>query len=74
MNEESYLQKFTPRRAKSIWSKINTQHIERLIQEGKMKPAGMQQVEAAKKDGRWVCSCWRNLSFSMFLLSSRIIL
>ena len=49
----SYLQKFTPRGPKSIWSKINTQHIERLIREQKMQPAGMAQVEAAKKDGRW---------------------
>ena len=49
----SYLQKFTPRGPKSIWSKINTEHIERLIKEKKMKPAGMVQVEAAKKDGRW---------------------
>jgi len=52
-DEESYLQKFTPRRSKSIWSKVNTKHIERLIQAGKMKPAGIEQVEAAKKDGRW---------------------
>jgi uncharacterized protein YdeI (YjbR/CyaY-like superfamily) len=49
----SFLQKFTPRRAKSIWSEINTKHIERLTAAGKMKPAGMAQVEAAKADGRW---------------------
>jgi uncharacterized protein YdeI (YjbR/CyaY-like superfamily) len=52
-DEKSYLQKFTPRRSKSIWSKINTGHIERLMKEGRMKTAGMLQVEAAKKDGRW---------------------
>src|SRR5438132_647025 len=40
LDEKSYLQKFTPRRTKSIWSKVNTQHIERLINEGRMKPAG----------------------------------
>jgi predicted phage gp36 major capsid-like protein len=56
-DNESYLQKFTPRRSKSIWSKINTEHIERLIKEGKMKPAGMLQVEEAKKDDRWPCCC-----------------
>jgi uncharacterized protein YdeI (YjbR/CyaY-like superfamily) len=50
---ESYIQKFTPRRPKSIWSKINTEKAERLIQEGKMAKAGMQQVELAKADGRW---------------------
>lgn len=52
-DEQSYLQKFTPRRAKSIWSKRNREHIARLLQEGRMKPAGLQQVEAAKADGRW---------------------
>lgn len=50
---QSYIQKFTPRRPKSIWSKRNTEIAERLIQEGKMKKVGMQQVELAKADGRW---------------------
>lgn len=49
----SYKQRFTPRRAKSVWSKINTQKIERLIREGKMLPSGMAAVESAKADGRW---------------------
>ena len=49
----SYIQKFTPRRPKSIWSKRNTEKAERLIQDGKMQQAGMQQVELAKADGRW---------------------
>lgn len=49
----SYIQKFTPRRPKSIWSKRNTEKAERLIQEGKMQQAGMHQVELAKADGRW---------------------
>jgi len=49
----SWLQKFTPRRPKSGWSKINTQHVERLIQAEAMTPAGMVAVEAAKADGRW---------------------
>lgn len=52
-DNESWLQKFTPRRARSIWSKINTQRVERLIEAGKMKPSGLQQIEAAKLDGRW---------------------
>jgi uncharacterized protein YdeI (YjbR/CyaY-like superfamily) len=52
-DDESYLQKFTPRRARSIWSKRNIDHIERLTKEGRMQPAGLQQVEAAKADGRW---------------------
>ena len=49
----SWVQRFTPRRAKSVWSKINTQHVERLINAGSMTPAGMEAVEAAKTDGRW---------------------
>jgi uncharacterized protein YdeI (YjbR/CyaY-like superfamily) len=52
-DEKFYLQKFTPRRAKSIWSKINVDKIERLIKEGKMMPSGIAQVEQAKADGRW---------------------
>lgn len=52
-DEKSWLQKFTPRRTKSVWSKRNREHIARLIKEGRMKSAGLKQVEAAKKDGRW---------------------
>lgn len=53
IDEKCFKQKFTPRRAKSIWSERNTKHIERLTAEGKMKPAGIHQVELAKADGRW---------------------
>jgi uncharacterized protein YdeI (YjbR/CyaY-like superfamily) len=53
IDELSYKQHFTPRRAKSIWSKRNIEHIARLTKEGRMKPAGIKQVEAAKADGRW---------------------
>jgi uncharacterized protein YdeI (YjbR/CyaY-like superfamily) len=49
----SYIQKFTPRRPKSLWSKRNIEHIERLIKEGRMKDSGMKEVELAKQDGRW---------------------
>ena len=52
-DEKSWLQKFTPRRSKSIWSKRNTEHIARLIKENRMYSAGLKEVEAAKKDGRW---------------------
>ena len=45
--------RYTPRRAKSIWSKKNVATIVRLIEDGKMRPAGVEVVEAAKKDGRW---------------------
>jgi uncharacterized protein YdeI (YjbR/CyaY-like superfamily) len=52
-DEKYWLQKFTPRGTKSIWSKINTEKAERLISNGQMKPAGLRVVEAAKADGRW---------------------
>ena len=52
-DEISWLQKFTPRRPRSGWSKINTQHVERLTSAGRMKPSGAAEVDAAKKDGRW---------------------
>src|SRR5687767_3514052 len=52
-DEQAWLQKFGPRGAKSIWSKVNTEHVKRLINEGKMRPAGLTAVEKAKADGRW---------------------
>lgn len=51
-----WLQKFTPRGAKSIWSKVNRQKAEALIQSGQMKPAGLEAVERAKQDGRWAAA------------------
>lgn len=53
IDENAYKQHFTPRRQKSIWSKRNVEHIARLTKEGRMKPPGLIQVEAAKADGRW---------------------
>lgn len=52
-DDHSWLQKFTPRRSKSSWSKVNVQHAERLIKSGEMTPAGLAVIEAAKSDGRW---------------------
>jgi uncharacterized protein YdeI (YjbR/CyaY-like superfamily) len=52
-NEESFLQRYTPRRARSIWSQINREHVARLTAEGRMMPPGQQQVDAARADGRW---------------------
>jgi uncharacterized protein YdeI (YjbR/CyaY-like superfamily) len=52
-DEESWIQRFTPRGARSIWSKKNTENIERLTALGKMKSAGVEEVEKAKADGRW---------------------
>ena len=52
-DDKYWLQKFTPRTAKSIWSKVNCSKVEALIAEGRMQPAGLQQIELAKSDGRW---------------------
>ncbi len=52
-DDESYLVKFTPRGPRSIWSKVNVGHVERLITNGVMQPSGLAAVEAAKADGRW---------------------
>jgi uncharacterized protein YdeI (YjbR/CyaY-like superfamily) len=52
-NDKYWLQKFTPRGPRSIWSKINTEKAEKLIASGEMKPAGLKAIEAARSDGRW---------------------
>ena len=52
-DETYYLQRFTPRRARSKWSKINRDAATRLIESGLMKEAGLRAIEAAKADGRW---------------------
>lgn len=53
-DDEAWLQKFGPRQPKSVWSKINVGHAERLIKAGRMKPAGLEKIESAQKDGRWL--------------------
>lgn len=53
LDSSYFLQKFTPRRSKSMWSKRNIGIIERLTSANKMHPAGLAEVDAAKKDGRW---------------------
>ena len=52
-DDSSWLQKWTPRGAKSIWSKINREKALKLIEQGRMQPAGLAEVERAKQDGRW---------------------
>jgi uncharacterized protein YdeI (YjbR/CyaY-like superfamily) len=52
-DDSSYLQRYTPRSRKSIWSRINIGNVARLIDEGRMTEHGLKQVEAAKADGRW---------------------
>jgi uncharacterized protein YdeI (YjbR/CyaY-like superfamily) len=53
VDDDFYMQRFTPRRAQSRWSKINCAKAEKLIAEGRMHPAGLAEVERAKADGRW---------------------
>lgn len=53
---DSWIQSFSPRRARSGWSKLNRAHAERLLKAGKMMPPGLAQVEAAKRDGRWAAA------------------
>jgi uncharacterized protein YdeI (YjbR/CyaY-like superfamily) len=53
LNDTQYLERFTRRRPGSIWSKTNKERVDRMISEGRMTPAGMAKVEAAKRDGSW---------------------
>jgi uncharacterized protein YdeI (YjbR/CyaY-like superfamily) len=53
LDDDHYLQRFTPRRTRSKWSKRNREKAERLIAEGRMRPPGLREVERAKEDGRW---------------------
>ncbi len=52
-DELSYVQKFTPRRKRSVWSQVNCKKVEAFIAAGKMQAAGLKEIEAAKADGRW---------------------
>jgi uncharacterized protein YdeI (YjbR/CyaY-like superfamily) len=52
-DEVYYLQRFTPRRPRSKWSQVNRDKVTKLIEQGRMKPAGQAQIDAAKQDGRW---------------------
>jgi uncharacterized protein YdeI (YjbR/CyaY-like superfamily) len=53
IDEQSYLQRITPRKARSDWSKRNREHVERLIKQGRMQEVGLNHVSEAKLDGRW---------------------
>jgi uncharacterized protein YdeI (YjbR/CyaY-like superfamily) len=52
-DDKSYLQRYTPRKKKSIWSQINVDNVARLIDEGRMTEHGLKEVDQAKSDGRW---------------------
>ena len=53
LDETFFLQRFTPRKPRSLWSKANVARVARLVDAGRMRPAGLREVEAAKADGRW---------------------
>lgn len=53
LDARSFLQRYSPRRRKSMWSEINRDHVVRLIEEGRMRGPGLSQVEVARADGRW---------------------
>src|SRR5690606_38538641 len=53
LDQTSFLQRYTPRGKKSVWSKINVDNVERLVAEGRMTEHGLKHVEAARADGRW---------------------
>jgi len=53
IDDECYARKFTPRKEKSVWSESNKKRVSELINEGKMKPAGLKLIEAAKQNGNW---------------------
>ena len=53
VDADYYLQTFTPRRPRSMWSKVNIGHVTRLIAEGRMRPEGQREIDRAKADGRW---------------------
>lgn len=53
LDEERYKQIFTPRKTKSVWSKLNKQYVEELIKQGLMTEAGFEKIEAAKQDDSW---------------------
>jgi uncharacterized protein YdeI (YjbR/CyaY-like superfamily) len=55
-DERSFLQRFSPRKAKSIWSQVNRGHVARLTSTGRMTPHGQKHIDAAKADGRWAAA------------------
>jgi uncharacterized protein YdeI (YjbR/CyaY-like superfamily) len=55
-DDATYRQRFTPRRARSMWSQRNVERVARLSSEGRMRPAGLAEVERAKADGRWAAA------------------
>lgn len=53
LDDQHFVQRFTPRRPRSVWSKVNVEKVQALVEAGRMRPPGLAQVEAAQADGRW---------------------
>jgi uncharacterized protein YdeI (YjbR/CyaY-like superfamily) len=53
LDEKHFLQRYTPRRSRSIWSQVNREKVQALIDAGRMRPSGLAEIERAKADGRW---------------------
>jgi uncharacterized protein YdeI (YjbR/CyaY-like superfamily) len=53
IDDDWFVQRFTPRRPRSLWSKVNRRKVEALVAAGRMRPAGLAEVDRAKADGRW---------------------
>jgi uncharacterized protein YdeI (YjbR/CyaY-like superfamily) len=53
LDDRFFFRDFGPRRPRSIWSKVNREHTERLVADGRMRPAGLAEIDRAKADGRW---------------------
>jgi len=56
IDDSTWKQRFSPRRARSVWSKVNREKAERLIREGRLQPRGLAEVQRAKQDGRWAAA------------------
>jgi len=63
-DERFYLQRFTPRRPRSKWSQVNREKVARLMEAGRMRPAGLREVERAQADGRWDAASQRPSAFA----------
>jgi uncharacterized protein YdeI (YjbR/CyaY-like superfamily) len=56
LDEQAFLQRYTPRRPKSLWSQVNRDHVARLTAAGRMTPHGQREIDRAKADGRWAAA------------------
>jgi uncharacterized protein YdeI (YjbR/CyaY-like superfamily) len=71
-DERSFLQRFSPRRQKSVWSKLNRDRVARLTQAGRMTPHGQHHIDAAKRDGRWHAAYAPSASLSLDTLPGEL--